>query len=71
MSGTFLDDAEVEKLTGRKMKGHQIAALRKMGIPFFVNAIGHPVVTRSAIEGSKKDAEPPRRAWTPTVLKAG
>lgn len=64
---TFLDDAELAKLTGRKMKGHQIAALRGMGIPFFVNATGHAIVTRSAIEGRKE--EPVKSGWTPRVLR--
>lgn len=66
---TFLDDAELEKLTGRKMKKYQIAALRQMGIPFFVNATGHPVVTRSAIEGGKKAADAPKQPWVPKVLR--
>jgi hypothetical protein len=67
---TFLDEAELAILTGRKMKGHQIEALRKMGIPFFVNAIGHPVVTRVAIEGRAKP-EPVKQAWKPQVLQRG
>ena len=50
---TFLDQNEISTLTGRKMKTHQINALRTMGIPFFVNAIGRAVVTRSAIELTK------------------
>lgn len=70
MSATFLDDAEIATLTGRKMKGRQIEALRHMGIPFFVNATGHPVVCRSAAEGSKKEPEP-KRTWVPRVLRAG
>lgn len=69
MAAVFLEDEEIKKLTGRKMKGYQIKALRNMGIPFFVNATGHPVVTRSAVDG-KTDAEPPvKRTWVPKVLR--
>jgi hypothetical protein len=71
MSATFLDDDEIATLTGRKMKGHQVAALRQMGIPFFINATGHPVVCRSAVEGGKKEVEQPKKTWVPKVLRTG
>jgi hypothetical protein len=72
MSAMFLEDDEIAKLTGRKMKGHQVLALRQMGIPFFVNATGHPVVTRIAVEGGKKDADPqPKKRWVANVLRTG
>lgn len=58
MSATFLDRDALSELTGRKTKSKQIEALRKMGLPFFVNACGKPVVSVSAIEGKK---EAPRR----------
>lgn len=61
MSAVFLDGAEVAELTGRKIKSKQIEALRKMGLPFFVNACGKPVVSRSAIEG--KAAAPQTTTW--------
>lgn len=51
MSATFLDSSEICELTGRKMKSKQIATLRSNGLPFIVNATGHPVVARAAIEG--------------------
>jgi len=63
MSSTFLDKDELAQLTGRKMKSLQIEALRKMGLPFFVNAVGQPVVPRSAIDG-KKDDPPRKKTWT-------
>lgn len=56
MSAVFLDGAELAELTGRKIKSKQIEALRKMGLPFFVNACGKPVVSRSVIDG-KKDTQ--------------
>lgn len=69
MAAVFLDKNDISALTGRKTKGKQIEALRKMGIAFFVNATGHPVVTCSAVEG-KKESEPPVKAkWVPKVLR--
>lgn len=70
MSAVFLESQEIAVLTGRKMKGHQIQALRHMGIPFFVNATGHPVVTRNAIEGKKDTESQQKRPWVPRVLRA-
>jgi hypothetical protein len=50
----------------------QIEALRTMGIPFFINGIGRPVVARSAVEGRKVAAAVPKKqAWVPDVLKNG
>lgn len=70
MTHMFLTKDEMAILTGRKLKGHQIEALRKMGIPFFVNAIGHPIVARTAIEGGGKAApKPPKREWEPRVFR--
>lgn len=58
---TFLTGEDVATLTGRKVKTKQIEALRAMGIAFWVNAIGKPVVTVAAVEG-RKDA-PPQKTW--------
>lgn len=65
----FLPKEDIAILTGRKTKSKQIEALRKMGVLFYVNASGHPVVPRSAIEGGKVAPQPkewvmPRR-WEP------
>jgi hypothetical protein len=51
MTELFLTKDEIVILTGRKMKRLQIKQLRKMGVPFFVNALNSPVVARSSIEG--------------------
>lgn len=51
MSDMFLNKEDVAILTGAKIKSKQIAQLRKMGLPFWVNADGVPVVPRSAIDG--------------------
>lgn len=47
----FLTKEEVAELTGRKTKAKQIEHLRRIGMRFWVNALGNPVVPRSAIEG--------------------
>lgn len=51
--GMFLTSDELAELTGRKIKSKQIEALRRMGLPFHVNACGKPVVPSVAIEGRK------------------
>lgn len=51
----FLQANDLAILTGRKVKSKQIEALRKMGIKFFVNACGKPVVPIAAIEGRKEE----------------
>lgn len=62
----LVDDDDLRRITGRRSKSHQIAWLRQSGIPFFVNATGHPVVTRAAVEG-RQEAEKPQR-WQPRVI---
>jgi hypothetical protein len=69
MSTLFLEDDELAKLTGYKIKSKQIEWLKAAAIPFRVSATGHPVVTRGAIEGRKEEpAKPPR--WVPSVVGA-
>lgn len=66
----FISAEDVAILTGRRTKSRQVETLRMMGIPFFVNGLGYPVVARSAIEGSAATkAEPPKKKWVPNVLK--
>lgn len=73
----FLKPDEIATLTGIRggAKGktrsqRQVDALRKMGIPFFVNAAGRPVVTRAAIEGHQIEKKPETKEWSPAVLRA-
>jgi hypothetical protein len=47
----FLTPDELAELTGRKIKSKQIEALRRMGLPFHVNATGKPVVPSWAAQG--------------------
>lgn len=61
----FLSDTDLEKLTGRKQKSRQVAELRRLGVPFYVNASGHPVVARAVLEGGKP-AAPVKPSWEPT-----
>jgi hypothetical protein len=69
VSAIFLDDDELVRLTGRRRKSCQIEALRAAGIPFRVNATGHPVVTRAAVEGKQEQTEAaPTRGWKPRVI---
>lgn len=65
MSATFLDSEELSTLTGRRVRRLQIETLRRMGLPFWVNAAGRPVVPRSAIDGKQEHRTPTKRAWTP------
>jgi hypothetical protein len=65
----FLTELEVATLSGRKRKSAQIDALRRMGVAFFVNGAGRPVVTRTAVDG-RADAKPEfgRAEWVPRVV---
>jgi hypothetical protein len=66
MSNMFLTQDELVALTGRKIKSKQIEVLRRMGLPFWVNAVGKPVVSVAAIEG--RNADIPKKSaptWQP------
>nr|WP_244147115.1 DUF4224 domain-containing protein [Paraburkholderia bryophila] len=66
----FLSPQELVQLTGRKVKAKQIQALRSMAVPFFVNALGQPVVARVAVEGRTPvvSERAPRAVWQPRVV---
>ncbi|PSJ15975.1 DUF4224 domain-containing protein [Nitrosomonas supralitoralis] len=66
----FLDDDDVARLAGTKIKSRQVAQLRIMGILFYINAAGRPVVPRSAVEGNNQPLNQDQ-SWTPNVLKHG
>jgi hypothetical protein len=63
----FLSSQDISELTGRKTKSKQIEALLRMGLPFWVNAIGRPVVTVTAIEGRRELSL--EKAWSPQRKK--
>ncbi|MDN7506637.1 DUF4224 domain-containing protein [Burkholderia orbicola] len=68
----FLSPVELVVLTGRKIKSKQVEVLRRMGLPFFINACGRAVVARAAVEGrmtgSSRVESAPRAVWNPAVL---
>jgi hypothetical protein len=66
----FLDPDDVAILTGKKSKSGQVAALRGMGIAFFVNPTGRPIVTKAALEG-RIDTSNPQKSWQPAILNHG
>lgn len=66
----FLTQIELRELTGFAIKAKQIAQLRKMGIPFFINGCGKPVVTLAAIQGAPQAKLQPQPEWVPAVLSA-
>lgn len=66
-SDLFLSDAELRTLTGRCLRRLQIEQLRRMLIPFHVNALGRPVVVRAALTGTG-EGKPLAPAWKPRVV---
>lgn len=67
---TFLNEQELAALTGFKLKSKQVAQLKKMGVPFYVNATGRPVAVRSVVEGGKVQPSPENRGLMPRVVPA-
>lgn len=65
----FLDETQLIRFTGRKAKSRQIEWLRSEGVTFRVNATGHPVVTRTAVEGRRHEVQTDNTGWTPNVLQ--
>jgi hypothetical protein len=63
----FLDKEDIVVLTGKAHKTKQIIQLRKMGIPFFVNASGNPIIAKIVIEGGKEKLVSDQ-PWRPKVL---
>lgn len=61
----FLNPEDVADLTGRKSKSRQVEQLRIMGIAFYVNAAGRPIVTRAAVEGQGSDRPVKPKKWQP------
>lgn len=63
----FLDDDQLKHLTGYAQKAKQVAQLRRMGVPFFVNAAGKPVVAESAVQGTKpQETIQTQVSWEPS-----
>jgi hypothetical protein len=64
----FLSQNDLELMTGKKRKSCQIESLRGMGIAFYVNASGRPVVPVSSVN-TKDLNQPQKEEWKPAVLK--
>lgn len=64
----FLSPAELVRLTGRSHARLQIEALRAMGVAFYINAVGRPVVAKVAIEGRATDSATPAVSELPEDL---
>lgn len=64
----FLTESQIVQFTGRRQKSRQIEWLKGQGIPFRVNATGHPVVTWAAANGSREPQ--PVKGWQPRVVAA-
>jgi hypothetical protein len=67
----FLNDEQIDELTGRKVRRLQCDALRLMGIPFHINMAGKPIVCRSALEGRPPAHNQKSQEWHPAVLRHG
>lgn len=66
-SSLFLDQDELRTLSGRCNKAQQIEALRQMGVPFYVNATGRPIVVRCLLQGQTVPTEKLTK-WTPRLV---
>lgn len=64
----FLTAEEIRQLTGRAQKARQVEWLRAAGVPFYINAAGHPIVARAVIEGRPSDQSATLPPWRPAVL---
>jgi hypothetical protein len=67
----FLSDAELRELTGRAWKAKQAEWLRANHIPFYLNAMQRPIVTRAAIVHNEPPAVFPKaEKWNPAILRS-
>lgn len=70
MPQMFLTREEVAVLTGRKAKATQVRQLRKMVLPFWIDADGWPIVARVTIEGSRRGLSRLKRNGCPLECDA-
>ena len=64
---TFLEIHDVRTLTGLAQKSKQVVQLKRMGIPFYINAQGLPIVARCVLEGSRAKPAVPNTRWRPAI----
>jgi len=60
----LLSEKEIRALTGRVRPTAQRRALERMGIAHHVRPDGRPVVTWSAVDGSRESAKDTAPNWT-------
>ena len=60
----FLSHDEVKHLTGRVKRLAQIRQLDRLGVRYYLDADGHPVVPRSQIEPAQPAAAEPEPDWS-------
>ncbi|MCY0915295.1 DUF4224 domain-containing protein [Massilia antarctica] len=65
----FLTNENLFELTGRRTKSKQIEALLRMRLPFWINAIGRPVVAIAAVEG--RNEAPKEKPWVMPRVSRG
>ena len=65
----FLAPDDVAILTGKKKKSCQVDQLREMGILFYINAAGRPVVPVASVEGRDFSQQAPKKEWQSALLK--
>lgn len=65
----FLTNENLFELTGRRTKSKQIEALLRMKLPFWINAIGRPVVAIASVEG--RIDVPKEKAWVMPRVSRG
>lgn len=70
----FLTSDEIRELTGisrgkagKAREQLQAASLRTMKIPFYLNAVGRPIVARAVIEGVATSAQVSPKKWEPAL----
>lgn len=68
-SPLFLNDQEVFELTGRKIRRLQIEQLRRMLIPFHINALGKPIIARAIFVGTQNAAPVQEKSWEPRLMQ--
>ena len=65
----FLTDDELEQLTDYVRPSKQAEHCRKLGIPFFTNARGKPVVSRDAVSAKPAPKKRHGAGWYTTNKK--
>jgi hypothetical protein len=62
-AAVFLDQPDIQRLTGRERPSAQRRALDQMGVAYWVRPDGRPVVARSAVEGRESGAVAVEPNW--------